>query len=366
MAIRYMFPSADPGAEFIPTLVKRHMSLSRVDAMQGIIAREMKRSTDATLGTSLEEWNEVGLLDAVGSILTKVGHVIYFGPELAEDKELAGVLKAMGNWAAMGGLVIGQLSPAIFRTPLGYLFRLPLGYYARRYKRKWEPFMKEKVRHLQQQEQQRDGLVDPAVSLDATTGAAEALLRSKTMTVESISTNFLIMYGIASNVKLPGCLALLLNLICPPDEKITTEYLPLLRREIASVLGSPAAWADPDSFTPQNMPLTTAFTRESMRYSPLVANIPVRAVVAKEGVVLPDGTHVPLGAWLTCPAEAMTRDARFFPEPDVFNPFRWLEPEVSGHEKEGEGEPKYKLRADGELTASSESFLFFGYGRHFW
>ncbi len=107
-----------------------------------------------------------------------------------------------------------------------------------------------------------------------------------------------------------------------------------------------------------------AFTRESMRYSPLTANIPIRSVVAKEGVTLPDGTHVPHGSWLACPAEALTRDERLYRDPDIFDPFRFLE-EVAGDANGARGS-KYILKPGSDVTVANDSFLYFGYGRHFW
>jgi len=152
----------------------------------------------------------------------------------------------------------------------------------------------------------------------------------------------------------------LLNLITIPEAR---QYLPLLRQEIDSVFSISGAWTNPDTFNSKNIPLTMAFMRESMRFSPLTANIPVRSVVAKEGVVLPDGTYVPQGSWLACPAEALTRDDRLYCDPDVFNPFRFLDLVPGSADR---SKSKYILRPKTDVTVADDSFLYFGYGRHFW
>lgn len=164
-------------------------------------------------------------------------------------------------------------------------------------------------------------------------------------------------YGVASAVKVPGSLAVILDLMALP--RLSPGFLPLLRQELDTVFSSPEAWTDPQSFSPEKIPLTTAFMRESMRYSPLASSLPLREVVAKDGVVLPDGTRVPRGTWLVCPTEHMMRDEEFFKNPDAFDPFRFL--------KRIEGEDGgYKLKEGNDLTAISESFLFYGFGKHAW
>ncbi|KAK0722648.1 cytochrome P450, partial [Lasiosphaeria miniovina] len=341
MAIRYMFPSADPAAEFVPALVKRHMSPAGVDGMQADMYRELRRWTDAGLGTDTERWAEIALFDTLGTIMKRVGQRLYFGAELGSSDELGRVLQKLANWSGLGGLVIGQFSPAVFRRPLGWLFRIPLGYYTRAFKRIWEPAVRAQ---LEAGQLSGDG--------SATAGAVEALAGTKRHTVESISSNFMIM---------PGTLALLLNLITQRGAE-ARAFMPLLRHEVDTVFSQPTAWTDSGTFTARKMPLATAFARESMRYSPLAASIPVRAVVAPGGVLLPDGTtHVPRGARLACPAEAMTRDERFVPRPHVFDPFRFLEVD-----DDDEGGRRYRLKADSDIVDVSESFLFFGFGRHAW
>jgi hypothetical protein len=88
-----------------------------------------------------------------------------------------------------------------------------------------------------------------------------------------------------------------------------------------------------------------------MRYCPLTANVLTRQVVAKDGVILPDGSHLP---------EETTLDEQFYPNPGVFDPFRYLV------EKKGAHETELELAPGREFTTPDEAFLLFGYGRNAW
>jgi hypothetical protein len=44
----------------------------------------------------------------------------------------------------------------------------------------------------------------------------------------------------------------------------------------------------------------------------------------KDGVTLPNGQHLPQGAWLGVPVPGIHNDERYYHEPEVYEPFRFV------------------------------------------
>lgn len=97
-----------------------------------------------------------------------------------------------------------------------------------------------------------------------------------------------------------------------------------LFEQIRSVLGPPPVL--PESITAEKlarMPLVTAVYRETLRKYPAVVFIPVH--VNKDTIV--DGVVVPGGAEIWCNVRGIQMNSTIFPDPDKFDPTRWLRPE---------------------------------------
>ncbi|KAI7860474.1 cytochrome P450 [Circinella umbellata] len=97
-----------------------------------------------------------------------------------------------------------------------------------------------------------------------------------------------------------------------------------LVEQVRQVLGPPPV--DPASITAEKlarMPYVTAVYRETMRKYPAVAFIPVH--VNHDTSV--DGTIVPAGAEIWCNLRGLQMNPSIFPNPDTFDPSRWLKPE---------------------------------------
>jgi hypothetical protein len=154
--------------------------------LQAEMYQEIRHWTDLRLDVS-GAWNEVSLFDTVGFILKKTGYRIYFGPELSKNEDLIYTLQVLSNWAAIGGLVIGQFSPPLLRKPIGWLFQIPISHYTSKFKKIWEPAVRDELLRLE------SGRKGDAARYSATAVAAESLLGNKKHSVESISSNFMIM-----------------------------------------------------------------------------------------------------------------------------------------------------------------------------
>ena len=98
-----------------------------------------------------------------------------------------------------------------------------------------------------------------------------------------------------------------------------------------------------------------------MRRNPSSVKSLMREVVQKEGVTLPDGTHLPNGAWVGVPAQRVHFDERFYSDPEEYQPFRFDRPMgqmVSGKASED--------RRNTALVTTSDIFMTWGHGRHAW
>lgn len=98
-------------------------------------------------------------------------------------------------------------------------------------------------------------------------------------------------------------------------------YLAKLRQELISVIPNPTTDVDLDKL--ENLPYFTAVLKESLRISALVTSRAVlqapREVLRYEGWAIPPGT--PVGMTLA----NLMMDPGSFPEPERFDPGRWLE-----------------------------------------
>ncbi|KZV74004.1 cytochrome P450 [Peniophora sp. CONT] len=94
-----------------------------------------------------------------------------------------------------------------------------------------------------------------------------------------------------------------------------------------------------------------SFFREQQRYIGLVVLAMSRYTL--QPFTFSNGVHVPKGTFIACAQYDTHHDEANYPDPDVFNPWRFS----SMREEEGEG-TKF------QMVATSTEFLNFGHGRH--
>lgn len=140
-----------------------------------------------------------------------------------------------------------------------------------------------------------------------------------------------------------------------------------LREEADMVFKTADDWTNPASLA--KLPLADSAIRESLRKNPVISRVVLRQVMPKNGITLPSGHHIPGGAWLGADTVDLHHDERFYPKPEVYDPFRFAKkPEDPlGGPKEGTLSDKASIyRKNQGLTTSSDIFLSFGYGKHSW
>lgn len=136
-------------------------------------------------------------------------------------------------------------------------------------------------------------------------------------------------------------------------------YYDGLRDEAAAAFGSEKDWGALAALA--KLPLADSAIRESLRRNPPAARGAMREVVHKDGLTLPDGHHLPRGTWIGASVIGVQTDDRFYPKPDVYDPFRFARARAQPFSK-GEKQDTRNVA----LATSSDVFLAFGHGRHSW
>lgn len=139
--------------------------------------------------------------------------------------------------------------------------------------------------------------------------------------------------------------------------------------------------------------------RESMRLNPSFGRVAMHEVLSKTGITLPNGPHVPRGAWLGITVTGIHLDERYYPRAHTYDPFRFSrgraeiakmeetqktestkaacektrendEPsttEAAISEKPADSSKAVESKPNGALLSTSqEEFPAFGFGRHSW
>jgi cytochrome P450 len=104
------------------------------------------------------------------------------------------------------------------------------------------------------------------------------------------------------------------------------QYLPMLQEELDRVCGDrlPVAEDRP------SMPFLRAIIRECIRWRPPVpTGIPHYLIQDDEY----NGYHIPKGTTLHPLEWAISRDPEIYPDPETFNPLRWLQPEYPTYQE---------------------------------
>ena len=153
-------------------------------------------------------------------------------------------------------------------------------------------------------------------------------------------------------------------LYCPPDAKAYET----LGEEASRSLQGEDDWMNPATF--KRLELCDSAIRETARYHPILIKGLTKEVVHPRGLSLPNGTHVPRGAWLGVPVIGLHNDDRFYPEAWKYDPFRYVRLKQDRRNLQREagarGDQVTGCSKDLDAAQPSSTYVGFGYGKHAW
>jgi cytochrome P450 len=156
---------------------------------------------------------------------------------------------------------------------------------------------------------------------------------------------------------------LLFDLAASP---LTPFYMETIRNEVCTELQAEnGKWTK--TALARMMTLDSTL-RESMRLWGFVSRGVVKMVVAKKGVDLPDGTHLPRGTKVGVHAYPVHHDESIYPHALEFDAFRFCRPlnEDGSSNSHPEKMSSAGMQRGIPLVTTSANFMAFSHGKHAW
>lgn len=319
---------------------------------------ELRRNIDGIFGASAsDKWTEIKVYDAFENIMFPVITRALLGVELSREERFVSVLRHFLTMLGLGTVFVGQL-PKLLKGVVGRVVRFPILYYRTKTLEILTPVVADHLAKLDE-EQGRSNEEYNFIRECAKISEKSPIGGIGTRAPPAVIAEFILMIAFAgsSSTIIQATNALIDVANCPVEDQV----VPRLRKEAEELLVNhthrpdsngcedDSLWHQSESF--KNMPLIDSVVRETMRFHPVIIKGPTtREVLAENGLLLP-GTDIrmPMGSWVGLPVLGIHRDERFYPNSEVYMPFRFVD-------------------HAGELAAGKPSmtYLGFGYGKHAW
>ncbi|CAG7916207.1 unnamed protein product [Penicillium olsonii] len=343
-AIKYIIPGLDlytPDASV--EALRTHLTRS-LGKIQPDLVDELRRSVDAQLGMSTD-WKEIKLHDALNEIVFRTSGRVLFGESLTRDNKFIRNLIGLATWFGAGILFVGQLCPWQLKRIVGSVFCIPLMYHRAVCTGYLLPYFRERLEKMQRKRQDPSFDYAPPEDLITWTYRAEFDMKSEHLISEKERVQkFTTLIAGAISTSTVAFSNAILDLVSSDPQQ---NYYQLLREECESAFQADDDWNS--SATLLRLHRLDSTLRETLRRGAFIARGLSRKVMPKEGVVLPSGQHIPQGWMIGFPVPAIHADSRYYDEPDVYNPFRFMPTKSSPRSM---------------MVTTSQTFLPFGHSRH--
>lgn len=325
--------------------------------LQPAMHAELRRCIDDIFGTSASnEWTEIKVYDAFESIVFPAITRALLGLELSRDQHFLSVFRRYIMALGLGTIFVGEL-PKVLKGVVARIVRLPLLYYRNKTLGILAPVVARQLVELDDEKGPTNREYNfirqcAKISEKNTVGGIG------TRAPPEVIAEWIMSLGFAgSSSTVIQATNLLIDMAnCPADDQV----VPQLRKEAGALLLNQSHCKEDNSFEDdslwhqaapfKSMLLIDSLIRESLRFHPILIKGLTKEVVPEGGLPLP-GTDIlmPAGSWVGVPVLGIHRDERYYPDSEVYKPFRFAN------------------RA-GELEAGkpTTSYLGFGYGKHAW
>lgn len=286
----------------------------KLDSFTQPVMDELRQCFEDYWGSSTE-WHEVNIWDSMMKVFARTSNRMFVGLPLCRNEEFLDGCRGFAQ-DVMVSTAILNFMPAWLKPVLGYVAIAPNYWHYRKSAKHLFPLIESRLQLLEGSAEK-----DPADLLpnDLVTWSIIEALKSpdpRERTLELLAKRIMTVNMAAIHTSTMTSTNLLVDLLTSDP-----SYLQALTSEIEGI----GATHDGDwsKSTLAAMTRTDSALRESMRVSGFVVWGVERKVVAKDGVMLPEGTKVPCGANIAVAAWDNHHDEKTYPKPFEYDALRF-------------------------------------------
>lgn len=333
-------------------VIRREMTKD-LDNYADAIVEEIDHSLGLNWGINHCSWTEVPVYDTMLDVISRISNRALVGLPLCRDREY---LRSTGTFARNVVITAGILNllPESLRPLLGPLVTSYDMSHYRKIAKYIFPVVKERMTEFKPGIDYRnpdyskhDDYIQWALH-DAFSHDDPA-----ERTPEMITKRLTVLSFAAIQSSVITITNALFDIASSPRSEEIQQALRAEVQEVLSQKGKTEIWKRAGL---ASMTRIDSALRESMRLWGFISRGVMKKVVAKEGVTIPSGEHLPYGAKVGVTAYAIHHDESVYKNAFEFDAFRFSDPV-----KDGE-----KAAVSPSLVTSSDHFMAFSHGRHAW
>lgn len=340
-----------------------HKNLVRnLNAIIPDLEEEVPASVQATYGTDTEGWKKVEVMDSFMRMVPRLTNRMLVGPKLcAEQKYLDAVLGFTMDVIRTQSFLF--LIPKAIHPIVGNLMSLTSKYHHWLSARFTLPLIKKRINDINKKDAGDPEYKDWTEPHDFITWSYRTAMaegRLDETHPARISERIMPLNFAAIHTTALTAYETMINILSADPSVVES-----LREEAHRVLQEEGGWTKQGLSRMHRM---DSAIRESQRASPIALTFIHRKVVAKEGIVTPEGVHIKHGTLLSCPWMPVAVDEEIHDGDANFDAFRYSRAREEYDAMTPEAKEKanmLKLKQSG-LVTTSHQHLPFGHGRHAW
>ncbi|KAH6897302.1 cytochrome P450 [Thelonectria olida] len=308
---------------------------------------EIRDALDTLWGNDAQDWKEVDLLDAMLEIMSRVVSRVYVGLPLCRDPTYLSSTTRFAKLILIEALMI-QLSPKIIRPIIGPVLARYDWIQFKRQTSRVSPIIRERASQFGPDATEK-GLEEPNDLLGKL--MREAYRRNEDPCRPNSQTTKLLAILNWAAIQVQG-ITIENALIDIAHARDSVDIQDQLREEAAAAAKTEPASGRWSRAEVAKLPKIDSVLTESLRLWGFAHGV-IKVVVAKEGVTLPSGEHIPYGAKIGVGSYGVHHDNDVYPgDPFEFDAFRFTK-----------GKDPEKLTGL-NFPTTNENYLAFSHGKY--